>query len=104
MIVDNADDAGVHCESQHRDTTTMWTSFLADYLPQSFKGSIVVTTQSQEVLKRLHVYDEDNPDVGSVRREIDQNLLRQKLKKGDEGRATMTWPSCHTVRRYAVGL
>jgi hypothetical protein len=85
MIVDNADDADVVFEpwggENTSTTTTSANRVLSEFLPFSSNGSIVVTSRSQEVVRRLQVYDEDILDIGPMEVDSAKELLFKKLKK-----------------------
>ena len=92
IVLDNADDAAVMFEPWNGETgtttaaTSSTTRSLSDFLPLSPHDSIVITSRSREVVKKLQVFDEDIVDVEPMEVDVAETLLRKKLKKA--GRET----------------
>lgn len=92
MVVDNVDDGNVMFKPQSGeiDPEAPAMAFtqrpLADYLPSSRNGSIVITTRNREVAERLIDYPEDILDLGPM--EVDEAvvLLTKKLMKTEGDR------------------
>ena len=88
MVVDNADNRDVMftpwtVETKEQAATTSRNKSMADYLPVSSNGSIVVTSRNREVLEGLDIGDEDILDVGPMEVDVAQALLRRKLKRAE---------------------
>jgi hypothetical protein len=92
MVVDNADEAAVMFEPWNGGTTTTTTTAAAstthsssDFLPLSSHGSIVITSRSQEVVRRLQVFSEDILDVEPMEINVAIDLFLTKVKKAGRG-------------------
>lgn len=87
MVVDNADNTSVLFEpwsgdvNLDRSASAFARYSLADYLPSSPNGSIVMTTRDRKVAEGLIEYAEDILDVGPMMTEEAVALLVKKLKK-----------------------
>jgi tetratricopeptide (TPR) repeat protein len=90
MVVDNADDEKVIFEPRSGEidpeapTTGLAGRPLAEYLPTSPKGSIVLTTRTRKVAEGLVDY-EDILDLGPMDINEAVDLLSKKLKKPEGG-------------------
>ncbi|KAK5189805.1 hypothetical protein LTR92_010265 [Exophiala xenobiotica] len=90
MVVDNADDEKVIFELRSGEmdpgapTTSLAGRSLAEYLPTSRNGSIVLTTRTRKVAEGLIDY-EDILDLGPMDINEAVDLLSKKLKKLDGG-------------------
>ncbi|KAI1608989.1 hypothetical protein EDD36DRAFT_446781 [Exophiala viscosa] len=87
MVVDNADDEQVMLNSRKSETdseasaTVLSDRSLADYLPSSSNGSVVITTRNRKVAEGLIEYAEDILDLGPMDVDVAVVFLTKKLKK-----------------------
>ena len=85
MVLDNADSRDVMFGSQNGKTTPLaplpTDHSLADYLPSSANGSILITSRSREVVAGLIEYSEDILDVKPMTTEEAIILLTKKLTR-----------------------
>ena len=87
MVVDNADSASVMFEpwsgkiNLDKSASVSASHSLADYLPSSTNGSIVITTRNRKVTEGLIEYADDILDVEPMSTEEAVVLFMKKLKK-----------------------
>ena len=107
IVLDNADDAGIFFnpreETFEKTATNQYASPLCTYLPQTSKGSILVTSRNVQAAFRLTNRIEHIIDVLPMKEEDAKTLLRKRLPD-DESSEDDTIALVETLERLPLAI